>query len=96
MSNYGFYDKAEVQTLFADFLAKDIKDTTSNYVQPENNMEPVDFICARCKHFRRIEGGCDAFPDGIPDEVFEDNHSKPPPDQGNDMVFEKSDFITHQ
>ena len=50
-------------------------------------MEPVDFICSRCKHFRRFEGGCDAFPDGIPDEI-ENDHSKPLPDQENDIVFE--------
>ena len=53
-------------------------------------MEPVDLICFKCKHFRRLEGGCDAFPDGIPDEIIsgENEHSKPLSFQTNDIVFE--------
>ena len=53
-------------------------------------MEPVDLICFKCKHFRRFEGGCDAFPDGIPDEIIsgENEHSKPLSFQTNDIVFE--------
>lgn len=53
-------------------------------------MESIDLICSRCKHFRRFEGGCDAFPEGIPDEITsgENDHSKPLKDQGNDIVFE--------
>ena len=52
-------------------------------------MQPVDFICFKCKHFRRFEGGCTAFPDGIPDEIaIENDHNNPLPGQGNDIVFE--------
>ena len=53
-------------------------------------MEPVDLICFKCKHFRRFEGGCDAFPAGIPDEIIsgENEHSKPLSFQTNDIVFE--------
>ena len=46
--------------------------------------------CSNCKHFFESEK-CPAFPNGnIPDEIiFGDNdHSKPLPDQGNDIIFE--------
>ena len=53
-------------------------------------METIDLICSKCKHFRRFAGGCDAFPDGIPDEITSgDNaHLTPLKDQGNNIVFE--------
>ena len=53
-------------------------------------MEAEKLICSSCKHFDRAEGGCTAFPDGIPDEITsgENDHTKPLPDQGNDIVFE--------
>jgi len=53
-------------------------------------MEAVDLVCFKCKHFRRFEGGCDAFPDGIPKEITsgENEHSKPLEFQENDIVFE--------
>ncbi|CAB4126209.1 hypothetical protein UFOVP153_39 [uncultured Caudovirales phage] len=53
-------------------------------------MEAISLICFKCKHFREIEGGCDAFPDGIPEEITsgDNEHSKPLPDQKNDIVFE--------
>jgi len=53
-------------------------------------MEAVKLICSSCKHFDRADGNCTAFPDGIPDEILsgENNHSKPLPEQGNDIVFE--------
>ena len=56
-------------------------------------MEAVNLICFRCKHFRRFEGGCDAFPAGIPDEIIsgENEHSKPLSFQTNDIIFELSD-----
>jgi hypothetical protein len=39
-----------------------------------------------------FEGGCLAFPDGIPDEIdFNNNHSSPLPEQDNDIVFEESE-----
>jgi hypothetical protein len=53
-------------------------------------MEAIDLICFKCKHFREIEGGCSAFPDGIPNEITsgENDHDKPLPDQKNNIVFE--------
>ena len=53
-------------------------------------MEAVELVCFNCKHFRDIQGGCNAFPDGIPDEITsgENKHSKPLPDQDNKIVFE--------
>jgi hypothetical protein len=53
-------------------------------------MEAVQLVCFKCKHFRRFEGGCDAFPDGIPDEITsgENKHLKPLPNQDNKIVFE--------
>ena len=52
-------------------------------------MEPVDFICFKCKHFNTFVGGCTAFPENIPNEISVDgDHDKPLPDQGNDIVFE--------
>lgn len=56
-------------------------------------MQAVNLVCFQCKHLRIFEGGCDAFPDGIPDEITsgENEHSKPLPNQGNDIVFEQED-----
>jgi hypothetical protein len=56
-------------------------------------MEAVKLICSNCKHFRRFEGGCDAFPDGIPDEIVLglNDHSKPLQFQPNDIVFEQEE-----
>lgn len=53
-------------------------------------MEAVELICSNCKHFRRFEGGCNAFPDGIPDEITSglNEHSEPLLFQPNDIVFE--------
>jgi hypothetical protein len=53
-------------------------------------MEAIDLVCFKCKHFRQFEGGCDAFPDGIPDEITSGNnqHSKTLPNQKNKIVFE--------
>jgi hypothetical protein len=53
-------------------------------------MEATELICSKCIHFRRFDGGCDAFPDGIPDEITsgEDNHSLPIDGQKNNIVFE--------
>ncbi len=51
--------------------------------------ETIKLICYNCKHFRQFEGGCDAFPDDIPDEILQTNeHSKPLKDQKNKIVFE--------
>jgi hypothetical protein len=53
-------------------------------------MEAVKFICSSCKHFDRSEGNCIAFPDEIPEPILIgiNNHSKPLPEQDNDIVFE--------
>lgn len=52
--------------------------------------EAKELICFKCKHFREFKGGCDAFPDGIPDEIVsgENQHLKPLPDQKNNIIFE--------
>jgi len=54
-------------------------------------MEAIDLICSRCKHFRRFEGGCDAFPDAIPYEITvgTNDHSKPLEFQTNNIVFDE-------
>ena len=46
-------------------------------------------ICNRCKWFFG-DKNCMAFPNGIPDEIMhgENQHSKPLPEQDNDIVFE--------
>ena len=36
MSNYRVYRKSDVETLFADFLQTDVRETVSNIVEPEN------------------------------------------------------------
>lgn len=53
-------------------------------------MEAINLVCLKCKHFRRFEGGCDAFPNGIPDQITsgQDKHNKPLKNQGNNIVFE--------
>lgn len=52
-------------------------------------MEALNLVCLKCNHFRRFSGGCNAFPDGIPDEITsgKNNHSKPLPNQKNTIVF---------
>ena len=51
-------------------------------------METIDLICFKCKHWGSF--GCKAFPEGIPNEILMENeHSKPLPGQGNDIVFEE-------
>lgn len=53
--------------------------------------ETINLICLDCKHFRKFEGGCDAFPDdnGIPQEIIQKNkHDKPIKGQKNNIVFE--------
>ena len=51
--------------------------------------------CQKCKWFVQGNGvvngrwSCKAFPNGIPDEVYDNRkHKKPLPDQKNDIVFE--------
>lgn len=47
-------------------------------------------ICFSCKHFNEETSTCKAFKGDIPDEILygNNNHSKPLPDQDNDIVFE--------
>jgi len=50
-------------------------------------------VCLICKHFNQDDYNgltCSAFPEGIPDEILikDNDHSKPLPDQDNDIVFE--------
>ena len=57
-------------------------------------MTPInDPICFKCKYFQDVNYpfGCKAFPEGIPDIILigDDNHSKPLPEQNNDIVFEE-------
>ena len=49
----------------------------------------LDLICFECIHFDPVGGGCKAFPDGIPDEIIEENkHDKPIEGQENQIIFE--------
>lgn len=50
----------------------------------------LEAICFSCKHYDIEEGVCDAFPKEIPEEILVglNDHSKPLPEQGNDIVFE--------
>jgi hypothetical protein len=50
----------------------------------------ADLICLYCKHFDINGFKCKAFPKGLPPEIIsgENNHSKPLPKQGNEIVFE--------
>ena len=51
--------------------------------------ETIDLICNRCKHTNPFRVGCEAFPEGIPDEILLTNeHSIPLPGQKNNIVFE--------
>ena len=46
--------------------------------------------CLACKHLGKPVT-CKAFPEGIPKKILDGkiDHSKPLPDQSNDIVFEK-------
>tara|TARA_R110001632_G_C11241926_1_gene407779 strand:- start:53 stop:229 length:177 start_codon:yes stop_codon:yes gene_type:complete len=51
-------------------------------------MIPLNLICFKCKNF--TNKGCIAFLNGIPEIIIsgENDHSKPLPNQKNDIVFE--------
>ena len=53
-------------------------------------MEAKDLVCLRCKHYRPLAGGCEAFGLDIPKKIIweGDPHTKPLPEQENDIVFE--------
>lgn len=54
-------------------------------------MENKDnFICFKCKHKFKWQLGCEAFPEGIVNQILLTNeHDKPLEDQKNDIVFEQ-------
>ena len=57
-------------------------------------------VCLECKHLDRnnFDGvTCNAFPEGIPEEilVLGNKHSKPLPEQDNDIVFEPIENVIH-
>lgn len=49
-------------------------------------------VCLMC-NFLKWNMTCEAFPNGIPQEILvgENDHSKPLPNQDNDIVFEPID-----
>lgn len=44
MSNYRVYRKNDVETLFADFLQTDVRETISNFVAPENEYKVLELF----------------------------------------------------
>lgn len=44
MSNYRVYRKNDVETLFADFIQKDVRETISNFVAPENEYKVLELF----------------------------------------------------
>lgn len=54
-------------------------------------MDPVDFVCVKCKHCN-VAGGCPAFPDGteMPEDILSgrNRHTHKHPDQVGDTIFE--------
>jgi hypothetical protein len=53
--------------------------------------DTINLICFNCQHWRGPGkgGGCEAFPDGIPDKILQTNkHDKPLPEQDNKLIFE--------
>ena len=49
-----------------------------------------DHICLRCAHLFEFKTGCEAFPEGIPNEILiSGKHFKPVPGQINNLVFQE-------
>jgi DNA (cytosine-5)-methyltransferase 1 len=44
MSNYRFYRKAEVESVFSSFLGEEVVETTSNYVKPDRNYTVLELF----------------------------------------------------
>ena len=57
-------------------------------------LDPYTSSCGTCKHFRRDDFYCLAYPDGIPDELLlgEELHNEVRKDQTGDTIFEEDDF----
>lgn len=56
------------------------------------NYDMENLRCISCKnYFSDLK--CQAFPEGIPEKILidKDDHSKPLPEQDNDIVFEPID-----
>ena len=51
---------------------------------------PIGFQCPLCENYLS-NLKCKAFPKGIPDEILtgKNNHTKPLPEQKNDIVFKE-------
>jgi hypothetical protein len=51
--------------------------------------EPDSIICDLCKHILIVRYTCEAFPEGIPEEILngKNNHSRILPKQENNIVF---------
>ena len=56
-------------------------------------MEASTLVCFSCVHFKALEGGCDAFPNGIPEEITsgDNQHAIKLKDQENDIIYEKQE-----
>lgn len=51
-----------------------------------------ELICESCIHYNELGFGCKAFPEGIPNEILDgsNKHTKPLPEQLNDLVYQKA------
>ena len=58
-------------------------------------LEPICFLCI---HYNIEDAICDAFPNEIPDEISggDNDHSKPLPNQGNNIVFQAKNIEKFQ
>ena len=52
-----------------------------------------DLLCIQCMHYNKENNNCSAFPDIIPYEIYAgpNDHSKPLPEQENNIIFEPID-----
>ena len=55
----------------------------------DRHYEQGSIICDFCKHCLIRHYNCEAFPEGIPEEILEgkNRHSEPLPNQRNNIVF---------
>ena len=53
-------------------------------------MTPIDLICNKCVHYKKMSGGCNAFKGDIPKSIkITNKHDQPLPEQKNKIVFEE-------